>query len=82
MNPFLYLKAAADPDLINNEGKKLSTVARDPDVLVILKKWGIISGLSSYNDEKEMTIYIGIFFLGFENGFHAEEYQNNDSEED
>jgi len=56
------LQAAADPDLINNEGKKLSTVARDPDVLVILKKWGIISGV--------------------ENGFHAEEYQNNDSEED
>ena len=46
MDPKFNLKAGADPDKINNEGKKLSTVARDPDVRVILKKWGIISGLS------------------------------------
>merc|ERR1712038_466830 len=50
------LQADADPDIKNNEGKKLSSLARDPDVLVILKKWGIISGI--------------------ENGFNAEEYQN------
>merc|ERR1711874_668820 len=56
------LQAGADPAKKNNEGKKLSTVARDPDVCVVLKKWGILSGM--------------------ENGFDAEEYQNNDSEED
>ena len=57
MDPKFYLKAGADPDKINNEGKKLSTVARDPDVCVILKKWGIISGLSHLN-EREITISI------------------------
>ena len=79
---FTYLKAKADPDIKNNEGKKLSSLARDPDVLVVLKKWGIISGLSAFN-EREITISIKIFFTGIENGFNAEEYlQNNDSEED
>ena len=29
---------------MNNEGKTLSNVAKDPEVLVVLKKWGIISG--------------------------------------
>ena len=33
-------------------------------------------------NQVQIAISIEIFFLGMENGFDAEEYQNNDSEED
>ena len=64
---------------MNNEGKTLSNVAKDPEVLVVLKKWGIISGsLSNLG-----TFVVHRILLGVENGFDAEEYKNNgESDED
>ena len=73
------MKARAETNQVNNEGKKLSNVAKDPEVLVVLKKWGIISG----NGWTKSKLWTRHFFTGIENGFDAEEYQNDDeSDED
>ena len=73
------MKARAETNQVNNEGKKLSNVAKDPEVLVVLKKWGIISG----NGWTKSKLWSRHFFTGIENGFDAEEYQNDDeSDED
>jgi len=56
------LKAGAKTDLKNNEKKGIKDLARDPDVCVVLRKWGIIEvtnresiafGDDDYNDTEE-----------------------------
>jgi len=56
------LKAGADANMKNNEKKGVKDMARDPEVCVVLRKWGIIEvidrksiafGDDDYNDDDE-----------------------------
>ena len=56
------LEARASTSLKNNENKGVKDIAKDPDVCVVLRKWGVITvikGKSSafddddYNDNEE-----------------------------
>ena len=56
------LEAGAGTKGKNNEGKGLKDMARDPEVCVVLRKWGVIEvidrksiafGDDDYNDDEE-----------------------------